>query len=168
MSGDDFDENFTDHEREILANIDAHGCHIPYVFDPDGGRPEFAYSVGFPHSTDQGEVIVFGMPLELAGFMINETLRQCRDDGLILGDGLRISGLLKGFDVIARIVRPELIEREHFNSAMWHHVGRYGTSLTVAYQLVWPSAATGLFPWDEGCHEDVIALQPALYETSVH
>ena len=168
MNADYHDEEFTDYERNILDNIESHGCFIPFVLDPDGEQPDFAYSVGFPHTVEQGEVIIFGLPQEVAHFAINDTLRQCREDGLVLRDMARISGLLEGFSVIARAVHPAWIEREYLNSAMWHHVGRYGTPLTEVYQLVWPSALTGLFPWEPGCATDVIALQPALYETSIH
>ncbi len=165
MSTDDFDEEFDDYEREILANIEAFGCFIPYIFYPDGVKPSFAYSVGFTHSLDQGEVIIFGLSQDVMHFMINQIYRQCRDEGLILADNLKISGLLEGFDTVARIIPPGNIRREFFNSAMWHHFGRYGSNLVMAYQIVWPSALTGLFPWQEGCADNVIAMQPALYET---
>lgn len=164
MSPDYFDEPFTAGEKDILAKIESCGCYIPLVFDPDGNDPSFAYSVGLPHSVGQGEVITFGLTHELLAFAINETMRQCRDEGLQLQEGLRIAGLLDGFDMIAKRVHASCIQRDYLNSAMWHHMGRYGEPLTEVYQLVWPSAATGLFPWDEGCHPDVIALQPALYQ----
>lgn len=166
MSWQELDEDFDDYERKILETIDEFGCYVTVVFDPEGEEPRFAYSVGFPHTVQQGEVIVFGLPTELLGSMINTTLRQCREDGLELHEGVRIEGLLEGFDVIARRVHPARIEREYFNSAMWHHMGRYGEPLTKVFQLVWPSAATGLFPWDKGVAQHVIDAQPALYEAS--
>lgn len=164
MSTDHFDEAFSDYERRIIDKIDECGCFIPLVFDPDGLEPTFAYSVGFPHSVKQGEVIVFGLSNDLLTWMINETMRQCRDEGLVLGDGVRVTGLLSDFDVIVRSVHPSNIQTEYLNSAMWHHMGRFGEPLNEVFQLVWPSSATGLFPWDKGCHTDVIDLQPALYE----
>ena len=166
MSWGDFQTDFDDYERKILDTIDQSGCFITVVFDPEGEEPKFAYSVGFPHTVQQGEVIAFGLPTELLGSMINNTLRQCREDGLTLGEGTRISGLLEGFDVIARRVHSNRIEREYLNSAMWHHKGRFGEPLTEVYQLVWPSSVTGLFPWDEGVAQDVIDAQPALYEAA--
>ncbi|MEO0464258.1 MAG: DUF4262 domain-containing protein [Pseudomonadota bacterium] len=166
MSADDFGEEFDEYERKVLDTIDKSGCYIPVVFDPDGEEPTFAYSVGFPHTVQQGEVIVFGLTTELLGSMINNTLRQCREDGLELAEGTKISGLLEGFDVIARGVHPSRIEREFLNSAIWHHMGRYGEPLSEVYQLVWPSSVTGLFPWEEGVAQDVIDAQPPLYEAA--
>jgi Domain of unknown function (DUF4262) len=156
----------TDFEQKICANIAAHGCHINFIFDPEGDDLAFAYSVGFTKTVDQPEVIVFGLPMDIMKYMINETLTQCRA-GLRLNDGVRISGLLAGFDVAVRDVPPQRIEREFFNSAMWFHQKEFGDELTSAVQLVWPGSETGLFPWDKGCSEQVIAHQPALYEAKL-
>ena len=168
MSAQDLDENITDYERLILDNIDQFGCHVTHVFDGEGEAPAFSYSTGFTHSLEQGEVIVFGLSSELMHAMVNGVMRQCRDDGLVLADGVRISGLLEGFEVAVRAIPPARIEREYLNSAMWHHLSRYGSNLTQAYQLIWPGAVDGLFPWDEGCDDYVISQQPALYQTSIH
>lgn len=160
---------FTDYERRIVAHVEEHGCHITYVFaNEDEDFVPFSYSVGFCKTVGQGEVISFGLPMEVMKFMINGVLRQCRE-GLILQDGVLISGLLEGFEVVARRVLPEHIECEYFNSAMWFHRGEFGTELEAAYQLVWPGARDGLFPWEVGCAESVIQMQPPLYELrSVH
>ncbi len=152
-----------DYEARILANVQEFGCHITTVADPDGGTPSFSYSTGFTRSVGQGEVIIFGLPSQLTGFMINETLSFCRD-GLQLDDGVQIGGLLQGFDVVARTVHPASIVREHFNSAMWFHRREFGTDLDAAFQLVWPGALDGLYPWDEGASSEVREAQPPLYE----
>ncbi|MEZ5734798.1 MAG: DUF4262 domain-containing protein [Novosphingobium sp.] len=158
------DYALTDYERSIFSNVADHGCHVTYVFDnEDTDFVPFCYSAGFTKTVGQGEVIAFGLPMDVMKFMINQTLRQCRE-GMVLEDGKHISNLLEGFDVVARLVWPEYIEREYFNSAMWFHRCEFGSDLEQAYQLVWPGAVNGLFPWEEGCSQDVIDLQPPLYE----
>jgi hypothetical protein len=151
------------HERKMLADIDKFGCQVLTVFDPDGLKPSFAYSIGFTRTVGQGEVIVFGLNHDLMASMVNETLAQCRD-GLELGDGKRISGLLEGFDTIARKIPPENIKLENFNSAIWFHRREFRSELALAYQIVWPGAQQGLFPWEDGCDPYVIDMQPPLYE----
>ena len=154
-----------EYEAKIISNVEKFGCHVTTVFDPEGVEPSFTYSIGFTRSIGQGEVIVFGLSSNLMGFMINETLRQCRD-GLRLAEGVRISGLLEDFDVVVRSIPQANITREHFNSALWFHRREFGTELEDAFQLVWPGAREGLFPWDDGSSCDA---QPALYEIgSVH
>jgi hypothetical protein len=148
-------------EQNIIANVRKHGCHINYVFDPDGDEPGFAYSVGFPETIGQPEVITFGLPMNVMQFMINETLRQCRA-GLRLADGLEISGLLEGHVCVLLEIPHGNITRDYFNSAMWFRRHVAGEEMDAAFQIVWPGAQDGLFPWDEGCAEEVIALQPPL------
>jgi hypothetical protein len=156
-----------EYELKVLSNIEKSGCHVTTVFDPDGNNPSFSYSAGFTKSVGQPEVITFGLRHEVMHSMINNTLRQC-ERGLELQDFSRLTDLLEGFDVMVRAIPSEWIEREYFNSAMWFHRHEFGTDLTRAVQLVWPSSTTGLFPWEPNCHESVIAAQPALYSKSIH
>ncbi|MBX9859920.1 MAG: DUF4262 domain-containing protein [Sphingomonas sp.] len=149
-------------ELEIVENVRKHGCHINYVFDPDGVDPNFGYSIGFEATVDQPEVIIFGLPVKLTNYMINETLRQCRD-GLKLEDGTIVDGLLEGHRCVARTVPASRIAVEYFNSAMWHFWETRGEPLGRAVQIVWPSATSGLFPWEPECSELVRDSQPALY-----
>lgn len=155
-------------EQKVLDDIRDHGCQVMQIFDPENPEfPEFAFSIGFPVSVEQPEVIVFGLKRELRHWVVNEILRQCKE-GLVLRDGLRIGGLLEGFDCIARhVTDPEAI-REHFGWALWYHRSQREVEMTEAYQIVWPGAQQGLFPWEPGCHPDVIALQPTLYKTSLN
>lgn len=149
-------------ERNIVDNIRKHGCHINYVFDPDSVEPSFGYSVGFEATVDQPEVIIFGLPMNLTNYMINETLRQCRD-GLKLEDGTIVDGLLEEHRCVARTVSASRIAVEYFNSAMWYFSETRGEPLGRAVQIVWPSATSGLFPWEPECSELVRDSQPTLY-----
>jgi len=149
-------------EQRVVDNVREHGCHILYVFDQDEELPDFAYSVGFEETVGQPEVIVFGLKRELMLSMINETHRQCAA-GLVLDDHCRVGGLIYGFDCVARLITDPDCIQEHFGWAMWYHRNRLGKPLSKAYQLVWPGRSQGLYPWDEGCPQEVIDHQPALY-----
>jgi hypothetical protein len=154
-------ERLNAHERKILGNIRDHGCHVMSVFDPEGELPDFTYSIGFPETVGQPEVLVYGLPRKLAHSMVNETLTQCRA-GLKLVDGIRIDGLLDDFACIVREIPSDRIDAEHFESAVWFENYRTGGPMTQAFQIVWPGAGHGLFPWQPGA--DLDEIQPALYE----
>ncbi len=156
-----------DFERKIVDNVREHGCQVNAVFDPNGATHNFSYSIGFPESVAQPEVITFGLSVDMMNFMINETLHQCRA-GLVLTDWLAVHGLLEGHRCVLREVRPEHIVRDYLNSAMWHHQWRTGLPLKSVMQIVWPGAVDGLFPWDKDCSAIVIESQPALYEGALH
>jgi Domain of unknown function (DUF4262) len=153
--------DLSDFERKILDNVRNHGCHINYVADPEGEQPSFGYSVGFPETVGQPEVIVFGLSGELLQGMINALYRQCRD-GLKLEDGLFVSGLLEGHECVLERVATHNIVPDYFNSAMWFRHYTTGEAMDAAYQIIWPGAQDGLFPWDEGASDQVRLLQPPL------
>lgn len=156
-----------EYEQGILDNVREYGCHVTFVFDPDQEEPDFAYSVGFPETVGQPEVIIFGLPREVMHFVVNEVRRQC-ESGLELQDWTEIGDLLEGHACVVRRIPSQNIKREYFNSALWYHHERTGDVLEDAVQIVWPSAVSGLFPWEEGCHEDVRLLQPPLYSTELN
>ena len=159
-----FGEPITERHGQVLDLVMKNGYCAMLISDPDDEEPGWGYSVGFWKSLEQGEVIVFGLTEDHRRIIIDEMFQRCQEHGLRLADGQRIDGLLQGFDVIARKVHPSQIVPDHFRFAMWLSLFLRFEPLSEVYQLVWPSAVTGLFPWEPGCHPDVIALQPALYE----
>lgn len=52
----------SEYERKLLSNIDKHGWQFTYVFDPDGLKPDFGYSIGFSKSLNAPEFIVLDSP----------------------------------------------------------------------------------------------------------
>ncbi|WP_334182189.1 DUF4262 domain-containing protein [Novosphingobium sp.] len=155
-------------EQEIVGIVRQHGCMVMNVFDPEQQEPDFSYSIGFPETAGQAEVIVFTLPKSLRANMINEILRQMTEEGLKLEDGARIGGLIEGFECVARRITSREALDEHFGSAIWYHRSQREIEIVDAFQIVWPGARQGLFPWEDGCVQDVIDDQPALYQTSIH
>lgn len=160
------DKDLNPYEQNIVYNVREYGCHINFVTDPENLEPSFGYSVGFPETSGQPEVIVFGLSSDLTQYAVNATLDQCRE-GLNLEEETRIEQVLEGHAFVIRKVLAENIVIDYFNSAMWYHRLRTGASLDHAVQLVWPSAGTDLYPWDRDCPAEVRAAQPALYETEI-
>lgn len=180
----DRDWDLTDHEQQILENIEEFGCHITVVSPPDEDDdldefddgefdeeeeddPRFAYSVGFAKTVGQPEVIVFGFSTELSAAVINGVLDMCRE-GFVLEDWKEIDGLLKGHRCVLREVEPECLVPYYFNSAIWYAETEMETEFTRAMQIVWPGVDDGLFPWDKGCSDAVRDLQTPLYRTSLN
>ena len=154
-------------EQAIVDNVAKNGCFIMSVFDPEGIEPEFSYSIGFEETVGQPEVIVFSLPKNLRASMINEVWRQVDQKGLRLSGGMEIPDLLEGHLWWAREVTSKEAILEHFGSAIWYkrHFGK--GEIERVYQIVWPGAHQGLFPWEAGCAPEVIEDQPALYDMRV-
>lgn len=84
-------------------------------------------------------------------------------DGARPEHGKRWSDLLEDFDcVTTEADHPDLFT-EYATSAdwFWRTQGRDGHP--PVYQIVWPGAQQGLFPWEEDCAQDVITAQPKLW-----
>ena len=152
----------TDYERAIERNVAEHGWHCTTVIDPDGVSPDFAYSVGFRETLGMPELIVFGLSSELMHAMLWNAFRDLQA-GKEIKDGDRWSGLLARFDCVARAVHPTNLTREYFNSALWYHGDPSIHGPLLAFQIVWPGAEDGLFPWDTGSDPFVCEIQPPLY-----
>jgi hypothetical protein len=97
--------------------------------------------------------------------MLWEIFRQV-GAGKQVGDGASWSGLLEGFECVTRRVHESNIQREFLNSAMWHWGDPAERGLLPVYQLVWPSAVSGLYPWEEGDHDYTRDMQAPLYLAS--
>lgn len=80
-------------------------------------------------------------------------------DGLVL----RIPEM-DGFEcTLRKAVMPQAWDRYVFDSIRYSRSQGRGDRPDVT-QIIWPSAATGQYPWSPGCPETVSASQPALYE----
>lgn len=151
-------------EQIVVDDVRERGCHLMPIFDPSGAKPNYLHSIGFWESIDQPEAIVFGLRDELMGSMLSELHRQCLN-GLQMADGLSVVGLLDGFDCILKRIADVDIIHDHFGWAVWYRHLWEKPQLEEAFQVVWPGAKQGLFPWEVGCDKYVIEYQPALYGT---
>ena len=145
----------------MVDGIAEHGWYGMHVM-AEGDFPGFSYSIGFWESIAAPEFLIYGLSRELTHSMLWEIFRQLKA-GRTLTDGGRISGLLEGFDCIARPVHMSHFD-EHVSSALWYRRRKLGSSGGLeVWQMFWPGTRQGLFPWEPGCATQVIDHQPLLY-----
>lgn len=159
------ENNLSDYEKDILNNIDKHGWHCTYVFDPKGKDPSFAYSTGFSKTFKTAEFIIFGLSNDLMHSMLWGVYEQI-EKGAIPQDGMVWEDLLGGgVTCTSRRAAHEDTYEEYARSAkwFWKHNGNQGKP--AVYQIVWPGAQQGLLPWEEGCSQETIDMQTQLWET---
>ena len=77
---------------------------------------------------------------------------------------MRVADLIEGFDCVIRKAVHPMTWTENTLSAnwFWRQSGNEGNP--EVYQIVWPGAQQGLFPWEEDCDQFVIDVQPHLWE----
>ncbi|AJF08283.1 hypothetical protein GSUB_17560 (plasmid) [Geoalkalibacter subterraneus] len=141
-------------KKKIVSDIENVGWSVIGVFgDIEKNEPPFSYSVGFSRM-GKPEIIVVGLPLEIAQSIINEIGQRFKKTGVfpVAGD-IRddLANLPCTF-----IALSEQAVKERLRAA---------TALmdppVEALQLIWPDRQ-GKFPWDEGFDESMRAAQPLL------
>lgn len=148
-------------ERKVVEDVARYGFHSLGV-GADGREPHFRYSIGLWESIASPDLIIFGLDMQLMHNMLWELFRQIKG-GKVLRDGERYAELIEGFDCAVRPVHHSHMH-EYFGFGLWYHRHKARDPSTLrAYQVFWPGAVQGLFPWEKECVEDVRDAQPQLY-----
>lgn len=121
----------------VLADVDA---------------PRFAYTVGLA-ALGLPELIVFGLPLEVARHFLNQLGQRLRA-GEQLPLDTDLHDVAEGF--ASQLVAAPRQASDQYMFATQRRYPHYR-----ALQLVWPDRA-GRFPWDGGFDQRFMALQPVL------
>ncbi|NQX95615.1 MAG: DUF4262 domain-containing protein [Erythrobacter sp.] len=148
-------------DQRLISNIDEFGCHILWVFDPDGEDLDFAYSIGFETTLGQPDVLISGLPSSTSKSLINDTLALCRE-GFELFDFARTDRLIDGYDCVFRSIREDSLP-DYFGTAFWYYRTQTDLLMTRAVQMVWPDRS-GTFPWEDSFDESFRAEQDELWE----
>ncbi len=142
-------------EEKAFKNIEEFGCHVLHVMEEDE-YPSFSYSIGIEKSTGHPEVIVTGLPQELAHWMVNEYNSRVK-----AGESFKVGeyypGFLEGFDVTFKEVEKKHY-REYFGWGHW----LYKSDSFKVLQLIYPNTS-GVWPWDKEASKDFTWYIPRLY-----
>jgi Domain of unknown function (DUF4262) len=134
----------------VREGITRHGWMLQAVFPTDAGDgPPFVYTVGLA-ALGHPELIVYGLPHDTGGVILNELGRRVRD-GRRLAHGERLDDVVEGFQVEVLAVAD--------NQPLGVARRLYGPGVR-ALQIVYPDAGN-LWPWEEGC-DRVVASLPLL------
>lgn len=139
-------------EQKIHDDVRAYGWHIIWVFNAE---PEFAYTIGLHHTFGHPEIIVFGLPREVAHGVLNAVGKDVRAGG-VFASGARSEGIVDGYEVVFKPV-PQAAYEAHLGWALWY----YGAPDFPVLQLVYPDRDRR-FPWEADVADGFRASQPVL------
>lgn len=117
---------------EIEKHIQEYGWHYIFVFDPDGIRTEFAYTIGLEESFNHPEIAIFGLRNETAHAILTNIV-----DDIRAGSTMKLNTNLKNviggnLEVMFKPLK-ESVYVEYFGRA----VDYYGKRFRVQVML-WP------------------------------
>lgn len=144
-------------DQRLLANINQFGWHVMGI-DEDDDYPGFAFSIGFYYQYQHPEILLMGLPNQLAHTILAS-----------IQEMLEAGGRIEPWSAVDEVANFALTAvpvhfdhyRAHLGYAMWFY-----QSLDApfpALQLVWPDKA-GVFPWQEGYDRQYFQLQRVLCE----
>ncbi len=144
---------FNDYERGLIEAVREHGWFCPSVYSDEDG-PGFSYSVGFWKTLGKPEVIVFGLPPQVAHSVLWQLYRLFQS-GLSPQPGKPVEGVLEGY--VSYLMPAGAKANEFMLSAAWF----YGNQDYPRLQLVWPDPI-GAFPWQTDFDPSFAEAQPDL------
>ena len=147
-------DELTPEERKMLTDVQEHGVHVLHVMEDDEG-PGYSFSIGLHHQFGQPEVIVFGLPDDVAHELLNLVADEA-SEGRRFVAGSEHRDLLASYPVRFLAV-PEHMHATFLGSALWAYDGEP----FEVVQLVWPDKH-GRWPWDAGVRSGFRELQPLL------
>jgi hypothetical protein len=142
-------------EQKVFDDIKRYGWHVLGV-EPDETSPGFAYSIGLWHQFNHPEVILFGLPYEVMGRIINTIGEQVKA-GTEFEAGKPYYEIFEGYPCMFETVANVQIG----NFLCWARWFYGYEDQFPALQGFWPDKA-GKFPWDEGFDSKFLPYQPLL------
>jgi Domain of unknown function (DUF4262) len=131
-------------EPDLVRLIDEHGWACMGVFDPDGDRMPFMYTVGLTKA-DRPELLLIGpLAAEPMQAILNDLGRQIFDQNARFTHGQVLTDVLEDYPLMI-VDLPE-------QDAGWPLAAAntlYGEGDVAVQQVVWPDKG-GLFPWQDG------------------
>lgn len=151
---------FLEYVQQVHEKVLRFGWVVQGVF-PRKGEPgsPFSYTVGLTPQYHHPELILFGLPHETAGQLLNDLGGRVRD-GLVLHAGDRLSDVLRATQLgMPMVVEMVAVPADEVSKRLTM-AERYAKAPVRALQMAWPDK-DNLLPWQEGysLHPE---LQPVL------
>lgn len=141
-------------DRELLADIEQNGIQI--VFDEDEeAQSSRAFTLGLWHTQKQPEIVVLGLPEELAERVLELVIDDV-EDGVFCAAEQKREGIVHGYPVWFGKVTTDQVR------ALLPEIAHaYGSADVPVLQLVYPDKQ-GRWPWDADVRDGFRDAQPVL------
>lgn len=128
----------------IKNNIKKHGWQFQYVFDANGEKEDFSYTIGFEESFGHPEIMIFGLKRETMHAVLSDIAFDIRN-GRKFEEGIKIGNVLSGeFEVMFKSVKNEFLP-EYAGIA-----SRFYNEPFRMMVMFWPDKSNTL-PFEVGC-----------------
>lgn len=133
-------EELSEGDKKLIADIEEYGWHVVKVMEDDSG-PGFCYSIGLYETFGLPEIIIIGLPPDLAHDLINIIGEDLREGKTYISDKY-YSDIIEGHDCYMLEVNRSLY-KDYFGYGIWY----YEEQQFPALQCIYPST-DNIYPWD--------------------
>ena len=156
---DDFavPEPENEYDKELIAQIEQVGWYNVHVAE-ENGFPAYAFSIGHFFKQNHPELIVVGLPPEVAHQLLNIAVVK------IVGAKEEIEPYKKYDDFTENLTVAFVpVSLEYYGEYLGYANWYYGAlpKPYPAMQMVWPDRE-GKYPWEQGYDKRFLQLQPIL------
>ena len=133
---------------DTKETIKKHGWLFQFVFDKEGSRQDFAYTIGLEETFNHPEIMIFGLPRETMHGILSD-LVSCIREGHSFPPHQRTKNILKGgYEVIFKPLKKEQYAY-YIGQAQMYYEKPFRT-----YVMFWPDR-NNVLPIEEGCELNV-------------
>ena len=130
--------------EKIIKDIENFGWHSLFVFDPEGEKANFHYTVGLEESYSHPEILIFGLSQDSGHGILTDLVEEIKS-GKPFEPNLKLSEVIGGsFDVMFKPVRNPL-DIEYLAGAQNYYKKNFR-----AYVMFWPDKENVL-PTEKTC-----------------
>ena len=147
-----------DGDRKLLADVEDHGWHVVGILETDH-TPTWSFTVGLQHNFNHPEMVIFGLPTNVAHQVLNVAGEEVRA-GRRFHRGDTANDLLEGYSAVLRSV-DKLWYKPFLGTALWFYRGSEFETL----QVFWPDRQ-GVMPWNPDAASWLRGSQPLLFESN--
>lgn len=140
-----------DYDRAVLADIARVGWSVICI---DDGPTPYQFSLGLYHSHNHPEIIIFGLPRDTGGYIINQVGGM-----VLLGNTIEPDRYYDDYTNTGNYFKT--VDPEYYGDYCGYCRWLYRGSDFPMYQCVWP-LKTGEYPWDDGYPPEGAEIQPLL------
>lgn len=128
----------------VKEHIQQYGWRFQYVFDSEGLKESFAYTIGFEESFSHPEVMIFGLERETMHSLLQEVAGALKSGGAFL-PGQRYGGILSGdFEVVFKPLKDQCYPVYAGIACDYYEHG------FRMYVMLWPDS-NNVLPTEPGC-----------------
>ena len=140
-----------EYKKRIEKLVKKHG-HMIQGVGAGEGEPEFCYTVGLYTTYEHPELVIVGLPYNVAAGLLNDMAQRIKE-----GEVFRVSNtykdILLDYKVLILYVEPEIVYKNLSASRL------YTGELVPALQVVWPDSEHR-WPNSKNANEAFTKLQP--------